>query len=112
MRTRAWAETLANGGRSRGRAAVRGEEEADGWDLPVSDLQREKGSSARVGRIGLRLNGPAAVAQCLFPFSFMQNHDVYLILYNKLFVDPKIMKIFVWVPENVKSVEKILNFIL
>ena len=70
MRTRAWAETLANGGRSRGRAAVRGEEEADGWDLPVSDLQREEGSSARVGQIGPRLNGPAAVTQCCCPFSF------------------------------------------
>ena len=41
VRTRAWAENLANGGRSRGRAAVRGEDEADGWGLPVSVLQRE-----------------------------------------------------------------------
>ena len=40
-RARAWAETLAIGGRSHGRAAVRGEDEADGWDLPVSVLQRE-----------------------------------------------------------------------
>jgi len=51
VRTRAWAETLANGGRSRGRAAVRGEE-ADGWDLPVSDLQREEGSSTRGAGLG------------------------------------------------------------
>ena len=40
MRTRAWAKTLATGGRSRGRAAVRVEGEADGWDLPVSVSQR------------------------------------------------------------------------
>ena len=44
MRTRAWAMPLATGGRSRGRAAVRVEGEADGWDLPVSVSQRgEKG---------------------------------------------------------------------
>jgi len=44
VRTRAWAKTLATGGRSRGRASVRVEGEADGWDLPVSVSQRgEKG---------------------------------------------------------------------
>ena len=86
---------LASGGRDCGKAAVRGEERADGWGYPVSDRVRERERAQRVGRLGPRLNGPAAVAQCLFPFSFMQNHDVYLILYNKLFVDPKIMKIFV-----------------
>ena len=42
VRTRAWAKTLANGGRSRGRAAVRDREGADGWDLPVSVTQREE----------------------------------------------------------------------
>ena len=42
MRTRAWAKTLANGGGSRGRAAVRDREGADGWDLPVSVTQREE----------------------------------------------------------------------
>ena len=63
MRTRAWAETLANGGRSRGRAAVRGEEEADGWDLPVSVLQREgRGRVQRVGRLGPKPSGPAVGA--------------------------------------------------
>ena len=41
MRTRAWAKTLANGGRSRGRAAVRDREGADGWGHPVSVPQRE-----------------------------------------------------------------------
>ena len=42
VRTRARAKTLASGGRSRGRAAVRDREEADGWDLPVSVTQREE----------------------------------------------------------------------
>ena len=42
VRTRAWAKTLANGVRSHGRAAVHDEEEADGWDLPVSVSQREE----------------------------------------------------------------------
>ena len=41
MRTRTPAETLANGGRSRGRTAVRGEDAADGWGRPVSVPQRE-----------------------------------------------------------------------
>ena len=49
MRTRARAETLANGGRSRGSAAAREEEGADGWGLPVSVLQREKGKEGLTG---------------------------------------------------------------
>jgi len=40
VRTRAWAETLASGGRSCGKAAAREEGRADGWGYPVSDLQR------------------------------------------------------------------------
>ena len=70
MRMRAGAVDLANGGRSRGRAAVRGRDEADGWgvpvsvpqregrggsnerDPPVSDPQREEGGSARGARVG------------------------------------------------------------
>jgi len=85
---RAWAKTLANGGRSRGRAVVRVEEEADGWDLPVSVSQREEeggfderdppvsdrvkresARSARVGRSAGHLAGPLPVSNC-FPFSF------------------------------------------
>ena len=46
MRTRARAENPANGGRSRGRAAVRGEDETDGWGLPVSVWQGERGEGA------------------------------------------------------------------
>jgi hypothetical protein len=61
VRTRAWAENLANGGRSRGRAAVRGGDEADGWGLPVSVWQREgRGRVQRVGRLGPKPSGPAA----------------------------------------------------
>ena len=41
MRTRTPAETLANGGRSRDRTAVRGEDAADEWGRPVSVPQRE-----------------------------------------------------------------------
>ena len=40
MRTRTRAETPADGGRSRGRAAMRGEDAADGWGRPVSVPQR------------------------------------------------------------------------
>ena len=49
MRTRTRAETLANGGRSRGSAAAREGEGADGWGLPVSVLQREKGEEGLTG---------------------------------------------------------------
>ena len=70
MRTRAWAENLANGGRSHGRAAVRGEDEADGWGLPVSDLQREgRGRVQRVGRLGPKPSEPA-VGAVTFSFFF------------------------------------------
>jgi len=50
MRTRARVEDLANGGRSRGSAAVRGTDGADGWGIPVSVPQREgrgRGSDER-----------------------------------------------------------------
>jgi len=70
VRTRAWAENLANGGRSRGRAAVRDEDEADGWGLPVSVLQREgRGRVQRVGRLGPKPSGPA-VGAVTFSFFF------------------------------------------
>ena len=49
MRTRTRAETLANGGRSRGSAAAREGEGADGWGLPVSVLQRGKGKEGLTG---------------------------------------------------------------
>ena len=54
---RAWAKTLANGGRSRGSAAAREEEGADGWDLPVSVPQREEegGSDERDPPVSDRL---------------------------------------------------------
>jgi hypothetical protein len=93
MRTRTPAETLANGGRSRGRTAVRGEDAADGWGRPVSvpqregltsgtrssvTAQRERGSarSAVVGRA--RMGRPAGqdpgrpLCKDLFLFLFMQ----------------------------------------
>ena len=90
---RAWAETLANGGRSRGRAAVRGEGAADGWDLPVSVLQREgRGRVQRMGRLGPKPSGPA-VGAVTFCFSFMQNCGICLILHIKLCTDSKIMEI-------------------
>ena len=61
MRTRARAETLANGGRSRGSAATREEEGADGWGLPVSVLQREGegGSDGRDPPVSDRVRGEA-----------------------------------------------------
>ena len=78
------------------------EEGSDGRDPPVSDPQREEGSSACVGRLGPRLNGPAcgpsswaARSIVLFPFSFYAKFVLCLILCRKLFADPKIMKIFV-----------------
>jgi len=52
MRTRARAEDLANGGRSRGRAAVRGGDEADGWGLP-SASGRERGGGGFSAWAGL-----------------------------------------------------------
>ena len=91
MRTRTLAETLANGGRSRGQTAVRGEDAADGWGRPVSVPLREGltsgtrssvtaqrgGGSARSPR-GPRALGPewavpkrAAAQQCCFSFSFL-----------------------------------------
>jgi len=85
---RAWAKTLANGGRSRGSAAAREEEGADGWDLPVSvpqrveeggsderdspvsdRVKRESARSARMGRPAGLFAGPLPVSIC-FPFSF------------------------------------------
>ena len=61
---RAWAKTLTNGGRSRGQAAVRVEEEADGWDLPVSVSQREEegGSDERDPPVSDRVRGESARA--------------------------------------------------
>jgi len=48
VRARAGAKTLANGGRSRGRTAVRGEDATDGWGRPVSVWLREgKGRAQR-----------------------------------------------------------------
>jgi hypothetical protein len=70
VRTCAWTENLANGGRSRGRAAVRGEDETDGWGLPVSVLQREgRRRVQRVGRLGPKPSGPA-VGAVTFSFFF------------------------------------------
>jgi len=89
---RAWAKTLANGGRSSGSAAAR-EEGTDGWDLPVSVPQREgEGGSderdppvsdrlrrekaraapawAERERAGLRAGFQAARCAVAFPFSF------------------------------------------
>ena len=95
MRTRARAEDHATSDRSRGRAAVRGRDEADGWgvrvsvpqrergeggpderDPPVNDPQREEGGSARVGRTGM--GRPAGRFPChslhstVFLFLFVQ----------------------------------------
>ena len=95
MRMRAGAKDLANGGRSRGRAAVRGRDEADGWgipvsvprrgerggsderDPPVSDPQREEGA-AHMARAwaerewaGLQADFPATRCTVLFFFFFL-----------------------------------------
>jgi hypothetical protein len=55
MRTRTPAETLARGGRSRGRAAARVGDGTDRWGLPVSDHAERKGGarSVRAGRVGM-----------------------------------------------------------
>ena len=53
VRTRAWVETLASGGRSCGRAAAREEGRADGWGYPVSDCVRERAQGAGSVRAGL-----------------------------------------------------------
>jgi hypothetical protein len=72
LRVRACAETLANGGRSRGRATVRGGDEADRWDLPVSVLQREgRRRVQRVGRLGPKPSGPV-VGVVTFSFFFYE----------------------------------------
>jgi len=64
VRARAWAKTLANGGRSRGSAAAREEEGADGWDLPVSVPQREEegGSDERDPPVSDRVKRESARA--------------------------------------------------
>lgn len=121
MRTRARAEDLANGGRSHGSAAAREEEGADGWDLPVSVLQREgegrsdgrdppvsdrvQRESARAAPAwaerewaGLRAGFQAARCAVAFSFFFLSNFALYLILHIKLCIDSKIMKIFVYIP--------------
>ena len=90
---------LASGGRDCGRAAVRREGRADGWGYPVSDRVREReraqgAGSARAGLGQSQAGRPKEHSVC-FLFSFMQNYDVCLILYNKLCADPKIIKIFV-----------------
>ena len=93
MRTRTQAETLANGGRSRGRTAVRGEDAADGWGRPVSVPQREgltsgtrssvtaqrEGGSARSAVVGrARMGRPAgrfpghSLHRTVFLFLFVQ----------------------------------------
>jgi len=112
MRARAWAKTLANGGQSRGSAAAR-EEGADGWDLPVTVLQREgegrsderdppvsdrvQRESARSARMGRPAGILAGLSRFrfvfLFPFRFKS--ALCLILCNKLCTDPKMMKLFV-----------------
>jgi hypothetical protein len=92
MRTRTPAETLANGGRSRGRTAVRGEDAADGWGRPVSvpqregltsgtrssvTAQRDRGSARSAGAGRARVGRPAAQfpdspLHCVsFSFSFL-----------------------------------------
>ena len=80
---RAWAETLASGGRSRGRAAVRERERSDGWGYPVSGCVRE-GAGARsvdAGRVGM--GRPAAqfpgrpLCSAVF-FFFYAIYDVYV----------------------------------
>ena len=78
MRTRAWAKPLATGGRSRGRAAVRVEGEADGWDLPVSVSQRgEKGEpDERDPPIRDRLKEEARAAPAWAEFLGHSRHSI------------------------------------
>ena len=63
MRTRTPAETLANGGRSRGRTAVRGEDAADGWGRPVSVPQREGLTSGTRSSVTAQREGAARAAR-------------------------------------------------
>ena len=95
MRTRARAGNHASGGQNRGRAAVRGRDEADKWGLPVSVSQRgeegepderdppvsdrlrkEEARAAPVWaereRAGLRADFPAARCAAVFLFLFVQ----------------------------------------
>ena len=91
MRTRARARNHASGSQNRGRAAVRGRDEADKWGLPVSVSQRgEEGEPderdplvsdrlrkearavpvwAERERAGLRAGFQAARCAVAFPFS-------------------------------------------
>ena len=95
MRTRARAGNHASGGQNRGRAAVRGRDEADKWGLPVSVSQRgEEGEPderdppvsdrlrkeearaapawAEQERAGLRADFPATRCTVVFLFLFVQ----------------------------------------
>jgi len=116
MRARAGAENLAIGRRSCGSAVARVGDGADRWGLPVSVPQREGKAapderdpfvSDRVGREGTRAasaraewSGPACgpiSVHCAiaFSFSFCAVFDICLNLYNKLYANSKMMKIFV-----------------
>ena len=98
---RAWAKTLANGGRSRGSAAAREEERADGWDLPVSVPQREEegGSDERDPPVSDRVKRGerARSARMGRPVGLLAVSVLCLNLCRKLYAGPKIVKILGYV---------------
>ena len=67
----------AGGGRSRGRAAVRVGERADGWGYPVSGCVREREGAAR-GPAWAEANRAGLNRTVFVSFFFYAIYDVYI----------------------------------